>query len=99
MTALAHLDLRLDPTVLDTVPTVLNEVLAATRAWPGIEGLEVINDDANPSHVVVELWTTTTDHDAYAAWRTTPDAASHLGDALNAQPVKTVIVERIALVF
>lgn len=30
MTAIVHLDLRLDPVKLDAVPALLNEVLAAT---------------------------------------------------------------------
>lgn len=100
MTAIVHLDLRLNPVKLDAVPALLNEVLAATRAWPGNEGLEVIIDEADPSHViVVELWTSTADHDAYAVWRTTPDGVSRLGDVLAAPPVKTVFAERIPLAF
>ena len=98
MTATVHLDLHLDPAALHTVPALLNEVLAATRAWPGNEGLEVIVDDADPAHViVVEQWATAADHDAYAAWRTTPEGASRLAEVLVAPPVKTVFSERIPL--
>jgi len=100
MTAIVHLDLHLDPAALHTVPALLNEVLAATRAWPGNEGLEVIVDDADPAHViVVEQWATAADHDAYAAWRTTPEGASRLGEALAAPPVKTTFSGRIPLAF
>lgn len=100
MTAVVHLDLRLDPEALDTVPALLNEVLTATRAWPGNEGLEVIVDDADPAHViVVELWASAADHDAYAAWRTTPEGVSRLGEVLAAPAVKTVFSGSIPLAF
>ncbi|MBX0299228.1 antibiotic biosynthesis monooxygenase [Cryobacterium sp. 1639] len=98
MTAVVHLDLHLDPAALETVPALLTEVLTATRAWPGNEGLEVIVDDADPAHViVVELWATAADHEAYAAWRTTPEGVSRLGEVLAAPPVKTIFSERIPL--
>lgn len=98
MTTIVHLDLHLDPAVLDTVPGLLTEVLAATRAWPGNEGLEVIVDDADPAHIiVVEHWTQASDHEAYAAWRTTPEGVSRLGEVVVAPPVKTIFSGRIAL--
>jgi quinol monooxygenase YgiN len=100
MTAIVHLDLRLDPAKLDTVPAILNETLAATRAWPGNEGLEVIVDDADPAHIiVVETWATAADHDAYAAWRTTPEGAGRIREIVAAVPVKTIFSERIPLNF
>ena len=98
MTAVVHLDLHLDPAALDTVPALLTEVLTATRAWPGNEGLEVIVDDADPAHViVVELWATAADHEAYAAWRSTPEGVSRLSEVLAAPPLKTVFSGRIPL--
>ena len=98
MTAIVHLALQLDPTKLDIVPALFTEVLTATRAWPGNEGLDVIVDDADPAHViVVETWASAADHDAYAAWRTTPEGASRLAEVLVAPPVKTVFSERIPL--
>ena len=100
MTAIVHLTLQLNPAKLDIVPGILNETLAATRAWPGNEGLEVIVDDADPAHIiVVEQWATAEDHDAYAAWRTTPEGVSRLGEVVAAVPVKTIFSERIPLNF
>ena len=100
MTAIVHLDLHFNPAQLDVVPGILNETLTATRAWPGNEGLEVIVDDADPAHIiVVEHWATAADHDAYSAWRTTPEGVSRLGDVVAAVPVKTIFSERIPLVF
>ena len=100
MSAIVHLELHLDPAALDTVPALLNEVLAATRAWPGNEGIEAIVDDADPTHViVVEKWASAADHTAYAAWRTTPEGVSRLGEVLAGVPVKTVFSGSIPLVF
>jgi quinol monooxygenase YgiN len=100
MTAIVHLDLRLNPAKLDIVPGILNETLVATRAWPGNEDLEVLVDDADPAHIiVVEQWATAADHDAYSAWRTTPEGVSRLGEVVAAVPVKTIFSERIPLVF
>jgi quinol monooxygenase YgiN len=98
MTAIVHLDLRLDPTKLDTVPGILNETLTATRAWPGNEGLEVLVDDADPAHIiVVETWATAADHEAYSEWRTTPEGANRLGEVVAQLPVKTIFSETIPL--
>lgn len=92
------LDLHLDPAQLDTAPGVIDETLVATRAWPGNEGLQVVVDDADPAHVVVvEHWATTADHDAYAAWRATPEGASGLRDIVAAPPVKTIFSTSLPL--
>jgi quinol monooxygenase YgiN len=98
MSAIVHLDLRLDPAKLDSVPGILDETLTATRAWPGNEGLEVLVDDADPAHIiVVETWASAADHEAYAKWRTTPEGANRLGDVVAQLPVKTVFSETIPL--
>ena len=98
MTATVHLALQLDPNALDRAAAVLTETLTATRAWPGNEGLEVIVDDADATHViVVETWANAADHAAYAEWRTTPEGVNRLGEILAAPPVKTVFSERIPL--
>ena len=88
---IVHLELQLDPARLDEGARVIDETLKATRAFPGNEGLEAIVDDADPSRVViVEHWATTADHDAYAAWRATPEGAHDLAEVVVARPVKTV---------
>jgi len=100
VSTLVHLDLRLDPTRLEQGHQVLVETLAATRAWPGNEGLEVVVDDADPAHLlVVEHWATTTDHTAYDAWRATPEGASRLRDVVVAPPVKTIFSTSLPLPF
>lgn len=91
MSTTVHLELWLDPARLDDAPTVIDETLVATRAWPGCESLEVIIDDADPAHlIVVERWATTADHTAYAAWRQTPEGRHRLGELLAAPSVKRI---------
>ena len=100
MSTLVHLDLHLDPSRLDQGRQVLVDTLAATRAWPGNEGLEVVVDDTDPAHLlVVEHWAETADHDAYAAWRATPAGASRLRDVVVAPPTKTVFNTSLPLPF
>ncbi|UZJ26244.1 antibiotic biosynthesis monooxygenase [Rhodococcus antarcticus] len=98
MTTIVHLELQLDAGRLEEAATVIRETLEATRAWPGNEGLEVIVDDADPARVVVvEQWASTADHDAYAAWRLTPEGAHQLAEIVVARPVKTIYSRRIPL--
>ena len=100
MSTLVHLDLRLDPTRLEQGHQVLVETLVATRAWPGNESLEVVVDDTDPAHLlVVEYWTTTADHAAYAAWRATPEGASRLSEVVAAPSTKTVFSTSLPLPF
>ena len=100
MTTIVHLELQLDTARLDEGARVINETLQATRAWPGNEGLEAIVDDADPGRVIiVEHWASTDDHDAYAAWRTTPEGAHHLADVVVARPVKTVYSTSLPLTY
>ena len=66
----------------------IRETLVQTAAFDGNEGLEVLVDDADPTRVVVvERWATAGHHDAYVAWRGTPDGAASLGTVLAGPPV------------
>lgn len=98
MTTTVLLEIQIDPAHLDGLAEHLAATLAATRAWPGNEGLEALVGDADPGHVViVEKWATTADHDAYAAWRATPEGRGRLGEILAAPPVKRIYSESLPL--
>ncbi|GGL89812.1 hypothetical protein GCM10009706_30530 [Curtobacterium citreum] len=73
----------------DTIASVVRETLAQTAGFPGNESLEVLVDDADAHRaVVLERWTTAADHDAYVAWRATPEgAANALAQVLAGPPV------------
>lgn len=86
-TVTAILDLRLKPDVLDSAPEVLHSVLKDTRAFPGCRQLDVLIDQADPTHVVVyEVWESAEADAAYRAWRATPEGKSALGTLLAGAP-------------
>lgn len=101
MTTLVHLELQLDPTKTEAeVADVIQQTLIATRAFPGNLALEVVVDDADPTRLlVIETWAAASDHDAYAAWRQTPEGKSRLGEVLAAPGVKRTFTRRIPLQF
>ncbi|MBT2503755.1 putative quinol monooxygenase [Curtobacterium sp. ISL-83] len=96
-TVFLEVQLRSDvPT--ETVETVIRETLAQTAAFTGNESLEVLVDDADPTRLVVlERWATAAEHDAYVAWRATPEGASDLGTIIAAPPVTRTFDRTIGL--
>ncbi|MGN6441568.1 MAG: putative quinol monooxygenase [Arthrobacter sp.] len=92
MPAIVHFEVQFKPDHVGDAAKYLAETLAATRAWPGNQGIEALVDDADPCHIlVVETWATTQDHDDYAAWRATPEGrTAALHEALAAKPSKQV---------
>lgn len=83
----AILDLRLKPDSLEAAMGVLHQTLAATRAFAGCIGLDVLIDSKDPAHVVVyETWESAEHDKAYREWRATPAGASSLGSVLAAPP-------------
>ena len=80
------------------VDRILRETLQQTAAFPGNEALEVIIDDRAPrQYVVVEKWATSADHDAYVAWRSTPEGASRLGDIIAGPPTTRTFERSVEL--
>jgi quinol monooxygenase YgiN len=98
MPTTVHLELHVDPARLDLAHEIARETLVATRAWPGCAGLEVLVDDADPSvMIVVETWASSADHDAYVAWRATPEGANRLPEVLLAPPTTRTFAETVSL--
>ncbi len=88
MTIIATLDLMIAPDKIATAPAGIDEVLVATRAFPGCLGVEVAIDVENAAHILlVERWDSLESDAAYRAWRATPDGASDLGSLLAKPPV------------
>ena len=80
------------------VESILRETLAQTAAFAGNESLEVlIDDDAPQQYVVVEKWATSADHDAYLAWRGTPDGATRLGEIVAGPPTTRTFATSVPL--
>lgn len=91
MAIIAILDLQLKPESLESAPAVLHATLTDTRAFPGCLGLTVLNDSADPTHVVVyETWESLEHDRAYRTWRASAEGASELGSLLAAPPRLTL---------
>lgn len=97
MTVLLEVQLR-DDVSQEEAESAIRTTLAQTGAFAGNESLEVLVDDADPTRIVVrETWTRAEDHDAYVAWRATPDGAAALGAVVAAAPVTRTFGRTIAL--
>lgn len=100
MTQTVFLEVQLRSDVsAEAVQAAVRETLAQTAGFAGNESLEVLVDDADPTRLVVlERWATAADHDAYVAWRVTPEgAANALGAVLAAPPVTKTFTQTISL--
>lgn len=87
MTVTALLELTLKAEAVADAPRILTETLEATRAFAGNQGVEVLNNVADPAHVmVIERWASLDHDDAYRTWRATPEGASELGTLLAEPP-------------
>lgn len=83
MPIIATLELNLLPSAVADAPRVIHETLQATRAFPGCQGVEVIIDTTDETHVILlERWESMEHDAAYRAWRATPEGASALGPIL-----------------
>ncbi|MCA5922712.1 putative quinol monooxygenase [Curtobacterium oceanosedimentum] len=97
MTVLLEVEFQNDAPA-DAVEAAIQQTLAQTASFHGLESLEVLVDDADPNRmVVVESWTTAADHDTYVAWRATPEGAAAIGPHLAAAPVTRTFGRTIPL--
>ncbi len=80
MTVTSVLELTIRPEALGDAERIIDETLAATRAFAGNLGCDVAVDIENPAHYAVfEHWESIEADDAYRAFRATPEGASALG--------------------
>ncbi len=90
MTLISVLDLVLKPEAVDDAPAVLRRVLAATRAFDGSLGVEVVVDATDSTHwSVIERWVSMDADDAYRAFRRSAEGRSDLASVLASSPVLT----------
>lgn len=69
----------------------LRKILAATRAFDGCLGLEILQDHADPARfVVVERWASPEHDHAYRVWRAGEGRVSE-GSELFATPLKLTV--------
>ncbi|WP_026548851.1 antibiotic biosynthesis monooxygenase [Arthrobacter sp. Br18] len=86
MTLTVLLDLRLKPESAAAAPAMLREILAQTRAFDGCQGVDVLVDTANATHVILlERWASAEADAAYRQWRAGA-GATELGSLLASAP-------------
>lgn len=67
---------------------ILQETLTQTRAFPGNEGVRVLQDAADARKYVIEItWASFDRYDAYLAWRQSPEGANQLMSIISGAPV------------
>ncbi len=87
MTVTATLELAIKQESAGVASAVIHEVLKATRAFPGNQGVEVLVDAESPLRIVLlERWESLEADAAYRAWRA-GDGKSNLGSILGSAPV------------
>jgi heme oxygenase (mycobilin-producing) len=93
ITAIA--DLRFSREGLDEGLKALASMLPATRAFAGCIAVDVAQDQADPTHVLlIEAWESADDHRAYMAWRASSGTNTGLRGVLAAPPVITYLDQR-----
>jgi quinol monooxygenase YgiN len=87
----ALFEVRLKPDVVDEGLMVLHRVLEETRAFDGCLGVTVIQDEADPAHLVaIEEWESLEKDAAYREWRAGDGAAVDLRPLLAGAPSLTL---------
>ena len=87
MTVTSIFEVQLKPDAVETGLAVVHKILADTRAFDGNLGVSVLQDHADPTHVVaIEHWESLEHDAAYREWRAGPGAATELRELLAAPP-------------
>ncbi len=85
------LELHLKPDAVEEGLEVVHRVLGETRAFDGCLGVTVIQDTADPAHLLaIEEWESAERDAAYREWRAGDGAAPELAAALASPPGLTV---------
>lgn len=87
MSLTAILELKFKEESLADARTVMQRVLAETRAFEGCDGVEVLIDKADPTRfLAVERWASEEADAKYRAWRAGDGAITDLGPLLAGRP-------------
>jgi quinol monooxygenase YgiN len=83
----AILELRLKPDAVDEGLDVIHRILVETRAFDGCLGVTVIQDNADPGHLIaIEEWESLEKDSAYREWRAGDGAMADLPGLLAGAP-------------
>ena len=90
MSLTALLELKFKEESLDDAKTVMQRVLAETRAFDGCDGVDVLVDKADPTRfLAVERWASAEADTKYREWRAGDGAPVDLGPLLAGAPSLT----------
>ncbi len=93
ITAIA--DLRFSSASLDEGLAALAAILPDTRGFEGCLTVDVVQDQTDPTHVLlIETWTTVEAHRAYMAWRGSSGTSTGFRAALAGPPTMTYFDQR-----
>jgi quinol monooxygenase YgiN len=88
-------DLHIRPEAVEQTLDGLREIMPESRAYDGCIGLEVVQDQADPGHVMlVEQWESPDHHKVYVAWRTETGTLASLAEVLTKEPTFTYFDQR-----
>jgi quinol monooxygenase YgiN len=91
-------DLHFQPEAVDGALEGLGKILPDTRSYEGCLGLDVIQDQADPNHVMlVETWESADHHKAYVAWRVETGTLAELAAVVTQDPTFTYFDRRTDL--
>lgn len=91
MTTTAIFDMHFKPETAQEAVRAAAAAVKDTRAFEGNEGVQVVIDDGDASHVaIIESWSSREANDAYQAWRAGDGVPAELIAMLAGPPVLTV---------
>jgi quinol monooxygenase YgiN len=95
MSITSILELQVKPDRVEDALAILERILVDTRAFDGCESVVVVQDHADPAHLIaIETWKSLEHDTAYRQWRAGDGAIPDLPDVLAAAPRLTVAVTR-----
>jgi quinol monooxygenase YgiN len=93
MSITSILELQVKPEKVEEALAILERILVDTRAFDGCESVLVIQDHADPAHLIsIETWKSLEHDTAYREWRAGDGAVPDLPGVLAAAPRLTVAV-------
>lgn len=87
---------RFRPEAREQIPAIVDDMLAVTRTFAGLERLDILLDENDPdSWALYEIWSDAASEGVYRSFRATPEGAvAGLGDVLAAPPTVESFVIR-----
>jgi quinol monooxygenase YgiN len=87
MSIVVLLDFRVKPDVVEESLQFFKKILPETRAYQGCEGVDVYNNDDDPTNIIFyERWQSKQHYQKYFEWRTQSGFMEKFGEKLAGPP-------------